>query len=257
MSWRIIPLELGRLSVLAKVLAWDENAKNEGDTTRTQVPLIGWLLLNDQTGEKILVDSGGGEDEEFATKYHNPLTCKTENHLDAALKKFNTSVDEIKTVMLTHLHWDHARGVFKLPQAKVIVQKAELQYAVAPDAKFIRVYELDLPHQIPYFMRYYHQIKTVSGDVEFTDGIKLLFLPGHSAGSQGVMIDTREGKYIIPGDLVNTKKNWEAKLPPGIHNDLATCYTSMKKLREIATENKATVLFNHDLASFEQLHHML
>jgi len=88
MSWRIIPLELGRLSVFTKVLAWDENLNNEEDTTRTQVPLIGWLLINDQTGEKILVDTGGGEDEEFGTKYHNPLTCKTENHLDVALKKF-------------------------------------------------------------------------------------------------------------------------------------------------------------------------
>jgi len=257
MSWRIIPLELGRLSVLAKVLAWDENLNNEEDTTRTQVPLIGWLLINDQTGEKILVDSGGGEDEEFGTKYHNPLTCKTENHLDVVLKKFNTTVDEIKTVILTHLHWDHAWGVFKFPHAKVIVQKAELQYAVAPDAKFARVYELDLSHQIPYFMRYFNQIQTVSGDVDFTDGIKLLFLPGHSAGSQGVMVDTSNGKYIIPGDLVNIKKNWEENLPPGIHNDLETCYASMKKLRDIIAENKAIVLYDHDIATFEQLKHML
>jgi N-acyl homoserine lactone hydrolase len=256
MSWRIIPLELGRLSVFAKVLTWDENSNNDGDTTRRQVPLIGWLLFNDQTGEKILVDSGGGEDEEFGTRYHNPLTCKTENHLEVALKKFNTTVDEIKIVIMTHLHWDHARGVCKLPQATIIVQKAELQYAVAPDAQFIRTYELDIPHQIPYFMNYFSQIQTVSGDVDFTDGIKLLFLPGHSAGSQGVMIDTSDGRYIIPGDLVNIKKNWEENLPPGIHNDLATCYASMKKLREIVTENNATVLFNHDIAAFEQLKHM-
>jgi len=256
-SWRIIPLELGRLSVFAKILAWDESANNEADTTRTQVSLIGWLLINDQTGEKILVDSGGGEDEEFLSTYHNPVTIKAENHLETALKKYGTTIDEIKIVILTHLHWDHARGVCKLPHAKVIIQKAELQYAVAPDAKFARVYELDLPDQIPYFMRYFNQIQTVSGDVDFADGIKLLFLPGHSAGSQGVMINTNDGRYIIPGDLVYMRKNWEENLPPGIHNDLAACYASMKKLRETAAENNATVLFNHDNDAFEQLKHML
>lgn len=252
MPWRIIPLELGRLSVPAKVLAWDD-LNRDGDSTRTQVPLIGWLLINSQTGEKILVDSGGGEDEEFGTMYHNPLTCKPENHLEAALKKYDTTLAEIKTVILTHLHWDHARGVLKLPQAQVIVQKEELRYAVAPDQQFIRTYELDLPTRIPYFLSYFKQIQTVAGDAELRDGIKLLFLPGHSAGSQGVMVDTREGKYIIPGDLVNIQKNWEENLPPGIHNDLESCYGSMKKLRETAAEHKATVLFNHDLAVFEKL----
>ncbi|MDQ7093561.1 N-acyl homoserine lactonase family protein [Desulfosporosinus sp. PR] len=252
MAWRIIPLELGRLAVLPKILVWDKNSNHEGETGRIQVPLIGWLLLNEQTGEKILVDSGGGEDEEFGTKYHNPLTCNPENHLEAALRKHATTVNEIKTVILTHLHWDHAYGVLKLPQAKVIVQKAELQYAVAPDHEFIRTYELDLPDRIPYFLRYFKQIQTVSGDVELTAGIRLLFLPGHSAGSQGVLIDTKEGSYIIPGDLVNIKRNWEESLPPGIYNDLEACYASMQKLREIADENKARVLFDHDFAAFEQ-----
>lgn len=252
MSWRIIPLELGRLAVPPWVMAWDVKSNNDGDATRIQVPLIGWLLINDQTGEKLLVDSGAGEDEKFGTRYHNPLTCKTENHLEVALQKYDTALEEIQTVILTHLHFDHAYGVLKLPQAKVIVQKAELQYAVAPDHQFIRTYELDIPDRIPYFMRYFKQIKTVSGDVEFADGIKLLFLPGHSAGSQGVMIDTKDGRYIIPGDLVGNKWNWENNLPPGIHNDLETCYASMKKLRGIIAENHAKLSFGHDFVTLEQ-----
>ncbi|MDA8228253.1 MAG: hypothetical protein M0T74_11265 [Desulfitobacterium hafniense] len=34
--------------------------------------------------------------------------------------------------MLTHLHWDHAYGVLKLPNAEVIVQSDELRYAIDP-----------------------------------------------------------------------------------------------------------------------------
>lgn len=253
MLWRIIPLDLGRIESFNRRLLWEENIDDQIDTTKRQIPVIAWLLINDQTRIKILVDSGGGEEDEYMSQYNYSFTCERKNYLEAALEKHDTTVNEIEIIILTHLHWDHAKGVLKLPHAKVIVQKAELQYAIISDDDFSILYEVGVPNQLPYFIKYFSQIQTVSGDVEFIEGIKLLFLPGHSAGSQGVMVDTHNGKYIIPGDLVNLKRNWENSIPPGIHNNLADCYRSIEKLRKIAAKNNATILFSHDFASFELL----
>lgn len=52
LSWGIIPLEPGRLSVFVKILAGYENLNNEAGTTRTQVHLIAWLLINEQIDTK-------------------------------------------------------------------------------------------------------------------------------------------------------------------------------------------------------------
>jgi glyoxylase-like metal-dependent hydrolase (beta-lactamase superfamily II) len=244
-------LELGFLCVPARILVWETNSgPRAGDDDKTQVPLIGWALVNDRTGETVLVDAGGGDDAQYGSNHHNPLTVKPEHRLASALKNRDLELEAVRTVILTHLHWDHALGALQIPKAEIIVQKTELQYAVAPDDAFRKMYELDIPHQIPYFFKFFSQIRTVAGDAALAPGIRLLHLPGHSAGNQGVMVDTKSGVFIIPGDLINIRRNWSENLPPGIHCDLSACYASMEKLRKIASAGGATVLYSHDLASF-------
>ena len=41
----------------------------------------------------------------------------------------------------------------------------------------------------------------VAGDVEILDGLKLMHVPGHSSGSQCLQVSTKDGAYIIAGDL--------------------------------------------------------
>lgn len=40
--------------------------------------------------------------------------------------------------------------------------------------------------------------------MEFAPGVRLITLPGHSPGSQGVLVDTEKGKCLIAGDLFNS-----------------------------------------------------
>ena len=159
--------------------------------------------------------------------------------------------EEIDTILLTHLHWDHGYGVYKIPNAKVYVQKDELQYAIAPFPIHKGAYELNDTGKPPYFFEYFHRIVTVDGDCTFTDGIDLIKLPGHSPGSQGILVSTPNGRYLITGDLYYNMQNYEEDLPTGVFTSLYDYYASFQKVKALGDD--ITLLPGHDYNVFSIL----
>lgn len=160
---------------------------------------------------------------------------------------YNSSIEKIDTIILTHLHWDHAYGVFEVPNAQIIVQKKELLYAIDPFPCDRVIYELNLKFQIPYFLKFFNRIMMIDGDYQILEGLSVIQLPGHSPGSQGVIVETAVGKIVIAGDLINLFQNWEENLPCGIITSKKDWYNSLNKLKKI----NAVVLPSHDYAVFE------
>ncbi|MEW5804483.1 MAG: N-acyl homoserine lactonase family protein [bacterium] len=243
--WKIIPLDMGILEVArcSNIMKADYRAGEKVDNVS-----IVWLLINTNDGRKILVDTGPAEDEAWSRKYHVPsIRERDEQYLLPALKKYCISPEEIGVVILTHLHWDHAYGVNKLPNAKVYVQSKEIRYAVNPNPLDAKIYETNIKERIPFFLMYYNQMEIIDGDVVIDDGISTVLLPGHSPGSQGVLIDALQGRFLIAGDLINTIENWQNRLPCGLHTDLQDCFDSFVKIERYGAE----VLPAHDKTAFE------
>ncbi|KJS81878.1 MAG: hypothetical protein JM58_16085 [Peptococcaceae bacterium BICA1-8] len=243
--WKITPLNLGVLTVKKSGLIFG-NKSNES----LKVPCIGWLLTNN-TGKKVIIDTGPSDDEVWGTKYHNPLKKHYDQRLEVALLKHGINADEINLCILTHLHWDHAYGALKLPNAKIIVQREELRYAVDPFPPDWKHYEKNFEEKSPFFLKFFHQIETVNGDCEIEKGMKLIHLPGHSPGSQGILVTTNQGEFLIVGDLINIMESWECnpKLPPGIFYSLEDCYSSFNKIDKLGV----TILSGHDWRAFNML----
>lgn len=54
------------------------------------------------------------------------------------------------------------------------------------------------------------RIDVVDGDADVAPGLSVVWLPGHTPGSQGVLVDTGAGgRFLIAGDCVNLYRNWE------------------------------------------------
>jgi len=247
-TWKIMPLNLGTLQVTSGAQVYKHGVRQNVGEVLT-VPCIGWLLQNDDTSEKVLVDAGPAEDDQWGSQYHNPIQVKEEQKLIYALMQHGVKPEEITTVILTHLHWDHAYGVLKLPYAKVYVQKEELRYAVAPLPPDAKHYELNIKSQLPFFLQFFHQLQLLHGDCTIAPGLEVVTLPGHSPGSQGVVIDTRKGRYLIAGDLINGLENWRCRLPGGLYCNMADCYASLEKIERLNVQ----VLPSHDYAAFALL----
>ena len=115
-------------------------------------------------------------------------------------------------------------GMFKT--ATFYVQQKELDYAMAPLAIQKNAYNQELISQTKYI--------TLNGASEITEGISVITTPGHSPGSQSVIVNTEKGNFIIVGDLICLYACMERNpmIINGLHTNLFEYYESMDKVAE-------------------------
>ncbi|SEG75850.1 Glyoxylase, beta-lactamase superfamily II [Nonomuraea solani] len=141
-------------------------------------------LLRDAAGRLTLVDTGiGGADSPAASWAPVPGTLAGE------LAAAGVTPAEIGTVILTHLHSDHASGAVAdgrpvFENARYVLQQAEADAAEGPMREIVSCLK--------------SQLHAVEGDAEVAPGVHVRFAPGHTPGHQ----IARVGDVAITGDLV-------------------------------------------------------
>ena len=159
---------------------------------------------------------------------------------EEALATVACKPEDIDIVIQTHLHMDHMYNTPKCKNAKIFVQKAELDFALNPHP----IFEVLFPRQIIESMNF----EVIDGDQTILPGIRAVFAPGHTPGTQAVAINTGEGLAVISGGCsisdnygppedVKTTVSPFATYPviaPGIHTDLFQAYDSALKIKKMA-----------------------
>ncbi|MEL7565691.1 MAG: N-acyl homoserine lactonase family protein [Dehalobacterium sp.] len=180
---------------------------------------------------KTLIDAGVQEEH-----FKNPLArSKTITSLEEGLLSIDVNPNEIKNVIITHLHTDHIALADHLPNATFIVQKKELDYALNPHP----ISKIDYNHS------YYEKLnfRIVDGDTEILPGIKVLFTPGHTLGGQSVLVKTEKGNAIITGfcSQLSTfeptpffKENGLEASICGLHLNCREVYDSIIRVKKMA-----------------------
>jgi N-acyl homoserine lactone hydrolase len=154
---------------------------------------------------------------------------------EEALDSVHLTPDRVDIVIQTHLHFDHCFNTRKCTNARVLVQRAELEFARNP-APFHGMYREDLLDGV--------KVEAVDGDFQLFDGIDLLLVPGHSAGGQAVSVQTEKGRVVISG-LCGIQENFFPKSPhpmagsdnlllPGIMLDAVAAYKSLLRIKRTA-----------------------
>jgi glyoxylase-like metal-dependent hydrolase (beta-lactamase superfamily II) len=114
-------------------------------------------------------------DAKLATKFRGFLSEEIISFKEA-LAGFGLKPNDIDIVLQTHLHWDHCANTRKCKNAKVIVQKEELRFALAPHPISAPSYKKDLLTDLNFMV--------VRGPHEVFLGIDLI--PRPPAKSPGV-----------------------------------------------------------------------
>ncbi|KQW42687.1 MBL fold metallo-hydrolase [Nocardioides sp. Root1257] len=239
MTLKIHALHVGTLLGLSKAAVTFQRGYFE----RIDVPVIMFVITG---GEHTIVVDTGISDAESALARHGITVARPEDQDPrTALESIGVDPADVGTVVNTHLHWDHCANNYLFPDAQVIVQKTELEYAVDPFEPNLKVYERR-SGITPDWMRSLGRVRSVAGDVELEPGISLVHLPGHSPGSQGVLVHAAGGDYLVAGDCVSCYENWTgdalARHIPAAFTDLGAYMKSFRKIEALGCE----VIPSHD-----------
>lgn len=234
------PLLLGEVEVDHTFLMW---ASQPG--TRLWIPTTAYLVLG--AAAPILVDASFRDAAEFTAASGVPARRTPDQELEAQLARHGLEPGDVGYVLHTHLHHDHTGLDSRLPAAKILVQRAELQYAAAPQ------------FPVPFFDRtdiaaligtLWERLELLDGESELFTGVRTVHTGGHTPGHQMVYLDTPQGRAIITGDAAYVAElNVERGVPSGYWVDLPD---TMAALRRIAADSEGIVLPMHDRSVHER-----
>lgn len=238
-GWKVFALRAGRSRIDRSMATY-----LEGIGVPLVIPHTMFILRRGR--DTIAVDTSFSSTEEVQAAYPQEIWRQDDEHPRALLGEIGLELADVELVICTHLHYDHCGCNELFARARVLVQRRELEYALAPKAKLMeREFFSPSGGFTPPFDA--ARCEPVDGDLDLHGGLKLLWLPGHTPGSQGVLVPTDSGPLCLAGDLVMVRENFEQVMPVGLHTDVDAWYSSHAKLRTYTDH----VVPSHDMRVFD------
>lgn len=211
------------------------------------VPMIMFVIQGGADGP-IVVDTGTANPASVLRFHSVVLERPDEQHPRAALERLGIDPTEVRTVVNTHLHWDHSSNNDLFPNARIYAQREEMAYAIAPYDTSRKGYE-NSRDATPPWLSSLGRMVPVDGEETIAPGVTLVPLPGHTPGSQGVLVEAGAKRFLIAGDFVDNYGNLagdeqNAHFLSGSFVSLPDYWKSFKRLREL----DCVVVPSHDPA---------
>jgi N-acyl homoserine lactone hydrolase len=222
---------------------------DEGKMVRIPIPVF---LVETDDGERVLIDTGMHPvhiEEPTHTFGEMPPgeewivpIMRREDTIEHRLGEIGLSVADITHVVNTHLHFDHCGQNYLFTKVPIILQREHYEIA-KQDADYPHEY-FDLPE-----LRY----ELIDGDRELFRGIRGITAPGHVPGLMALLVTLPSaGNILLCSDAIYTREHIERDIWDHCP-DAATAKQSAEKLKRIAAQEDATMVYGHDIAQWETL----
>ena len=194
-----------------------------------------WVL---QDGTRtILVDTG--YDSAEGARRDRPIRMDPVE----ALAPLGIRPDAVDTLIVTHLHYDHAGGLHLFPNATLHMQAAEMAYATGPCMchDTLRM-PFTAAHVCEAVKRLYSgKLIFHDGDAEIVDGVTVHRIGGHSRGLQCVRVRTRSGWMVLASDAAHYYENLWLRKPFPIVVDLQDMLDGFGTIERLASRRELIV----------------
>ena len=198
-----------------------------------------WVLRRE--AETILVDTG--YDREEGARRGRPVRLDP----GEALAPLGIAPESVSTIIVTHLHYDHAGGLRHFPNAKIHLQAAEMAFATGPcmchdtlQAPFTADHICEAVQRL-----YSGRVVFHEGDGEIREGLTVHRTGGHSKGLQVVRVLSDVGWMCLASDAAHYYENFLAAKPFPIVVDLDEMLQGFKTIRRLASAD-SLVIPGHD-----------
>lgn len=198
-----------------------------------------WLVRNEE--RLVLVDTGF--DSAMAAKRGRRLLRAPRE----GLSLLGVKAEDVRSVIITHLHNDHVGTFCDFPNAEFHLQEMEMSYVTGRSMRYERLrrpYEAD---HVAGMVRMVFDGRVVfhDGDEEIAPGISVHHIGGHTAGLQSVRVYTRRGWVVLASDASHYYEHMEqgSCFPVTFH--LGQVLEGYDKLRRLA-ESPSHIVPGHD-----------
>lgn len=166
------------------------------------------------------------------------------------LERLGIRASDVRMVVLTHLHTDHAGGLHHFPHNEIVLSRVEAEIASGvrgrlrgyPTNRYPAWLEpkiVDLP-PVPYGPFPQSLPLTRAKDVV------LVPVPGHTLGQMGVVVEERDHRVFLAGDTSYTQDLMLREIVDGVSPDENVARTTLKRVNQFVVEEPTVYLVAHD-----------
>jgi glyoxylase-like metal-dependent hydrolase (beta-lactamase superfamily II) len=188
------------------------------------------------------------------------LRMEPEQAAAAQLRARGIEPAEVKVVVMTHLHVDHASAISDFPDATFVVSTTE--WAAATGQGRLHGYvRRQFDHAFDYRLLDFEGPDASSFasfgrsfDL-FGDGsVRCVYTPGHTPGHMSVVLRLRRREALVAGDAVYLRRNLEEMRLSHRTADDHLSQRSLREIRRYAQETPdALIVPGHDWQAWEEL----
>ena len=198
----------------------------------------------------MLIDTGLGS--KLPDKQRRILHAQDGNPLRDNLAAVGIQPEDVDTVLLSHLHFDHAGGatmvaengqlVPTFPNAEYVAQHREWVNATADFPELRGMYPQD--NLLP--LKDAGQLRLVDGNVELAPGIRAWITGGHTEAHSAIVIEDADDTAIYLGDLCPDTRHLPIYWGMAYDVDLRQLRRAKAEILGTVADENWLSLFDHD-----------
>jgi glyoxylase-like metal-dependent hydrolase (beta-lactamase superfamily II) len=206
------------------------------------MPLDYYIWVIRGHGRVVVVDTGfdaSAAAERGRLLLHEPAELLAKAGVDAA---------QVRDVVLTHLHYDHAGSLQAFPSATFHLQDEEMRYATG---RYMCHACLSAPFNVRDVMEavglvHTGRVKFHDGTAELAPGITLHRVGGHSGGLQVVRVTTGRGPLVLASDAFHFTENRTRRAPFPLVFHVGRMLEGYRLCEELAGGQSDLLIPGHD-----------
>lgn len=215
---------------------------------KNQMPSTTDPILIQYQNKNFLIDASFSLDK-ATDKMKRNAGVHSEGDVIASLAEIGLTPEDIDSVMMTHMHNDHASGltylkdgnlISRYPNATIYMTRAEWDDVRNPNLRTRNTYLKDnwVPIQ--------EQVETFEGKLEIAPGIIMEHTGGHSRGHSIIRFEQKGETILHMADLLLTFVHTNPLWVGGVDDYPMDSIAAKQKLMSEALKNNYSFLFYHD-----------